>query len=99
MLGLQASNRIEMMENIIENCSYLIQTFGFVPNASRTYFLGRSQPPYFSLMLDLLFETTQNETINGVFKMVADKESGIRNNSVMRTTSSLQKVFGVLDSK
>ena len=63
MLGLQVSNRIEMMENIIENCSYLIQTFGFVPNASRTYFLSRSQPPYFSLMLDLLFETTQNENI------------------------------------
>lgn len=46
-----------------------------------------------------LNEYVTNETINGVFKMVADKESGIRNNSVMRTTSSLQKVFGVLDSK
>lgn len=63
MLGLQASGRVEMMENIIENCSYLIQTIGFVPNASRTHFLSRSQPPYFSLMLDLLFETTKDENI------------------------------------
>lgn len=61
MLGLQVSGRVEMMENIIENCSYLIQTVGFVPNASRTHFLSRSQPPYFSLMLDLLFETTKDE--------------------------------------
>ncbi|QQV03474.1 MULTISPECIES: trehalase family glycosidase [Chryseobacterium] len=63
MLGLQVSGRVEMMENIIENCSYLIHNVGFVPNASRTHFLTRSQPPYFSLMLDLLFETTKDESI------------------------------------
>ncbi|WP_434980850.1 DUF4197 domain-containing protein [Daejeonia sp. YH14] len=34
------------------------------------------------------------ETVNGVFKMVAEKESGIRNNSALRTTSLLKKVFG-----
>lgn len=46
-----------------------------------------------------LNEYVTNETINGVFKMVAEKESGIRNNSVMRTTSLLQKVFGAQDGK
>lgn len=46
-----------------------------------------------------LNEYVTNETINGVFKMVAEKESGIRNNSVMRTTSILQKVFGAQDQK
>ena len=63
MLGLQTSGRLEMMYNIVENCSYLINTFGFVPNASRSYFLSRSQPPYFSLMLDLIFETTNDTDI------------------------------------
>ncbi|WP_036603042.1 DUF4197 domain-containing protein [Olivibacter sitiensis] len=37
------------------------------------------------------------QTVNGVFKMVAEKESGIRNNSVFRTTSLLKNVFGALD--
>ncbi len=37
------------------------------------------------------------ETINGVFKMVAEKESGIRNTPAMRTTSILKKVFGAQD--
>ncbi len=41
-----------------------------------------------------LNEYVTNETINGVFKMVAEKESGIRNTPAMRTTSVLQKVFG-----
>ncbi|RNA63353.1 trehalase [Chryseobacterium nematophagum] len=74
MLGLQSSGRIEMMENIIENCSYLIQNIGFVPNASRTHFLSRSQPPYFSLMLDLLFETTQDESIYVKYHDTLEKE-------------------------
>jgi hypothetical protein len=41
-------------------------------------------------------EYVTTETINGVFKMVAEKESGIRNNSALRTTSILQKVFGAV---
>jgi len=74
MLGLQVSGRVEMMENIVENCSYLIQHVGFVPNASRTHFLSRSQPPYFSLMLDLLFETTKDETIYTKYHATLEKE-------------------------
>ncbi len=46
-----------------------------------------------------LNEYVTTETINGVFKMVAEKESGIRNTPAMRTTSVLQKVFGAQDGK
>lgn len=46
-----------------------------------------------------LNEYVTTETINGVFKMVADKESGIRNTPAMRTTSILQRVFGAQDHK
>lgn len=46
-----------------------------------------------------LNEYVTTETINGVFKMVAQKESGIRNTPAMRTTSILQKVFGAQDRK
>lgn len=44
-----------------------------------------------------LNEYVTTEAINGVFKMVADKESGIRNTPAMRTTSILKKVFGAQD--
>jgi len=74
MLGLQVSGRLEMMENIVENCAYLIQHVGFVPNASRTHFLSRSQPPYFSLMLDLLFETTGNNEIYIQYHTTLERE-------------------------
>ncbi|AZA48632.1 trehalase [Chryseobacterium carnipullorum] len=94
MLGLQASGRIEMMENIVENCSYLIQNVGFVPNASRTHFLSRSQPPYFSLMLDLVFETTHDEKIYTRYHDTLEKEYAFWMSGEERldNTSSLKRV-------
>jgi alpha,alpha-trehalase len=56
MLGLQASGRIDMIENMVNNFSHLIDTIGYIPNGNRTYYIGRSQPPFFSLMVKLLSE-------------------------------------------
>jgi hypothetical protein len=44
-----------------------------------------------------LSEYVTNETISGVFKMVAEKESGIRSTPALRTTAILKDVFGALD--
>lgn len=54
MLGLEASGRTDMIRNMVRNFSYLIDTIGYIPNGNRTYFIGRSQPPFFSLMVKLL---------------------------------------------
>ncbi len=54
MLGLQASGESELMENMIKNFAYMIETYGHIPNGNRTYYLSRSQPPFFALMVDLL---------------------------------------------
>ncbi len=56
MLGLQVSKRVDIIENMIHNFAYLIDTVGFIPNGNRSYYLGRSQPPFFALMLTLLME-------------------------------------------
>ncbi len=53
MLGLRADSREDLVEATIENCTSLIERFGFIPNGSRTYYLGRSQPPVYHLMLDV----------------------------------------------
>ncbi|MDP9046619.1 MAG: alpha,alpha-trehalase TreF [Bacteroidota bacterium] len=54
MLGLHEANKLLIMRNVVDNFAYLIDKYGFVPNGSRTYYLTRSQPPFFSMMLDLL---------------------------------------------
>lgn len=54
MLGLQAAGKVDMIHHMVDNFTFLIKTFGFIPNGNRTYFLGRSQPPFYSLMVRLL---------------------------------------------
>jgi alpha,alpha-trehalase len=56
MLGLQVSKRVEMIQNMVNNFCYLIDRFGYIPNGNRTYFVGRSQPPFFACMVQLLAE-------------------------------------------
>jgi len=54
MLGLKVSGRYDMIENMVNNFSALIDRFGYIPNGNRKYFIGRSQPPFFSHMVQLL---------------------------------------------
>jgi alpha,alpha-trehalase len=54
MLGLQADGRVDVIENMIANFAHLIDTEGFIPNGNRTYYLSRSQPPFFACMIQLL---------------------------------------------
>src|SRR5450830_634597 len=53
MLGLAASDRHDMLHAMADNFAYLIDTYGSVPNGGRTYYLSRSQPPVFALMVEL----------------------------------------------
>jgi alpha,alpha-trehalase len=63
MLGLKASGRNEMLENMVKNFSFLIDSLGYIPNGNRTYFIGRSQPPFYSLMIQLLSEANGKEMV------------------------------------
>lgn len=56
MQGLAVSNRFDLIENMLDNFKYLIDTYGHIPNGNRTYYLSRSQPPYFALMVELLHD-------------------------------------------
>ncbi|MDH4295825.1 MAG: trehalase family glycosidase, partial [Cyclobacteriaceae bacterium] len=73
MLGLQADNQIETIRNMIDNFSYLIDTLGFIPNGNRTYYLGRSQPPFYAAMVSLLAES-QGDSVLLRYRKYMEKE-------------------------
>ncbi len=54
MLGLAASGRQDLVAGMVRDFSYLIDSFGHVPNGARTYYLSRSQPPFFFAMVGLV---------------------------------------------
>ena len=57
MLGLVESGRHDLAENMVRDFAYLIDTYGHVPNGTRSYYLSRSQPPFFYAMVGLLSGT------------------------------------------
>ncbi|MDF2431386.1 MAG: alpha,alpha-trehalase [Mucilaginibacter sp.] len=63
MLGLRESHQYKVIQNMINNFAYLIDKFGFIPNGNRTYYLTRSQPPFFSMMLDVLAKDEGEQVI------------------------------------
>ena len=54
LLGLAAAGQDSLVRSMVTNFAYLIDEIGFVPNGNRTYYLTRSQPPFFGLMVEVL---------------------------------------------
>src|SRR6059036_37473 len=58
MLGLVASGRTDLVKSMLDNFAHLIGTLGHIPNGNRTYYLSRSQPPFFAAMVGLYARAT-----------------------------------------
>ncbi|WP_162052892.1 alpha,alpha-trehalase TreF [Pontibacter pamirensis] len=63
MLGLQASGETQLIQNMVDNFTHLINTTGHIPNGNRTYYLSRSQPPFYALMLRVLAQQKGKEVL------------------------------------
>ena len=58
MQGLVQSGHTDLVKNMLDNFAHLIRTVGHIPNGNRTYYLTRSQPPYFAAMVGLYARAT-----------------------------------------
>ena len=70
-LGLAVAGRVEMLRATVDNFAHLIRQFGYIPNGTRTYYLGRSQPPFFAQLVRLLEISAGPETANDYFEELA----------------------------
>ncbi len=62
MLGLAESGHWDRVQDMVDNFASLLDRYGHIPNGNRSYYLSRSQPPFFSLMVDLLATHNGNKT-------------------------------------
>lgn len=60
MLGLKESGKADLLESMVKNFAYIIDTYGHIPNSTRSYHLSRSQPPFFAMMVALLADVKGN---------------------------------------
>ena len=63
MLGLRISGRTDLIEHMVANFAHLIDQVGYIPNGNRAYYISRSQPPFFSLMINLLAQIKGQEIL------------------------------------
>ncbi|MGC8653910.1 MAG: trehalase family glycosidase, partial [Candidatus Kryptoniota bacterium] len=64
VLGLLESGKVDLARSMVDNFVYEINHYGKILNANRTYYLTRSQPPFFTSMAIAVYR-----------KMKKDKES------------------------
>ena len=63
MLGLAESNHWDKVSDMVANFAYEIDSWGHIPNGNRSYYLSRSQPPFFAFMVELLAQHDGNDAL------------------------------------
>ena len=54
MLGLEQSGQHRLAVDMLKDFAFEIDRYAHVPNGNRSYYLSRSQPPFFALMVELI---------------------------------------------
>jgi alpha,alpha-trehalase len=62
MEGLAASDLMDLVCSMLDNFECLIERYGFIPNGNRSYYLSRSQPPFFAEMIRLCMREKGDST-------------------------------------
>jgi alpha,alpha-trehalase len=57
VLGLLQDGRKDLARGIADNLIYEMDHYGKIPNANRTYYLTRSQPPFLTSIIRAVFES------------------------------------------
>src|SRR5690606_37192876 len=73
MLGLLTDGRSDLVRSMLDNFAYLVRTVGHIPNGNRTYYLSRSQPPFFAAMVGRYAEATDTaEALRWLDALIAE---------------------------
>ncbi|MCL5021124.1 MAG: alpha,alpha-trehalase [Bacteroidetes bacterium] len=72
-LGLLQDGKVALAKSMVDNFIYEIDNYGKILNANRTYYLTRSQPPFFtSMALAVYNELPKNEETRAWLKQVLE---------------------------
>ena len=57
-IGLIVDGRVDLAKAMADNFQYQIDNYGKILNANRSYYLTRTQPPFYSSLIRAVFENT-----------------------------------------
>jgi alpha,alpha-trehalase len=98
MQGLKVSGEEKMIESMIDNFAYLINTYGHVPNGNRSYYISRSQPPFFCMMVELLASIKGDATYKKYLPaMQKEYDYWMEGAATLKNSSSFKRVTKLKD--
>lgn len=66
-LGLLIHDKVDLCKSMVENFSFCIEHYGKILNANRSYYLGRSQPPFLTDMTLRVYDRIRHEESSAEF--------------------------------
>jgi len=98
MLGLEADKRYDLAHDMVRDIAFEIDCYGHVPNGNRTYYLSRSQPPFFALMLDLIASREGQKTyLEYLPELEAEYEYWMDGSVMLRPGQAYRRVTRLAD--
>ncbi|UJH67317.1 alpha,alpha-trehalase TreF [Allomuricauda sp. SCSIO 65647] len=80
--GLLAANKKQLAKSMVDNFAFLLDSIGFIPNGTRDYFLTRSQPPFFGVMVSTLAQEDKNMLVHYLPEMAKEYKFFMAHDSI-----------------
>ncbi len=69
-IGLLIDGKLKLAQSMVENFDYQITHYGKILNANRSYYLTRTQPPFYSSMIREVFENMPIKDLKWLHKKI-----------------------------
>jgi alpha,alpha-trehalase len=98
MLGLEQDGQHALAADMLKDFAFEIDHYGHIPNGNRSYYLSRSQPPFFALMVGLIAEQEGARTyINYLPELQAEYDYWMQGESEAQPGHAVRNVVRLLD--
>jgi alpha,alpha-trehalase len=78
---------------MVDNFAFLIDSIGFIPNGNRNYYLTRSQPPFFSLMVAAIARNDEQKLLKYLPALEKEYKYWMKNNKVTTIDGGTYNVY------
>ncbi len=97
-VGLLIDNRSDLAMSMADNFGYQVEHYGKILNANRSYYLTRTQPPFYSSLIKEIFQ--QNPKVSGDWlshnlkMLIKEYETVWMEKDVRLTNNGLSRFYG-----
>ncbi|WP_420144317.1 alpha,alpha-trehalase TreF [Sphingobium sp.] len=97
MLGLAVDGQQPLIESMLVDFTSTIEIYGHIPNGMRSYYLSRSQPPFYAMMLDLSKDESAEAATRQLSALRAEYAYWMKGASCVQPTGACERVVKMPD--